>query len=370
MRWRGAKPSTATAVIMTILLSRSRTIQANVIHLNQTTFLHLGKSGGGAVSERLEEWEVAVGKQCHPRPCPVRLSRPNTTFLIDIRDPVDRYFSAFKWRKLVLCNPLNRTKTPAVGEKVMLDPQKYCQPRARNESIMIHEKYQANASLLAEALCETGEAGEEAQRDFKRLSHAKDCLSDWLPNNTWRTANLISVVLEPGFNYLHQLDNAIEWLVSDLLGANIASELAATKHTELLHQTTDQVRMHSSALHSKHKEPLSPLGSCCVARHLKKDYKLLHKLRSVSCKGKLSNVCEAAFASILQRRQPLLDDSVSCADFVELQNVPPEDTSTSKKPRHKKLAGNVLFDDELFWILVAVAAVLLYTCRKCYVLFA
>ena len=101
------------------------------------------------------------------------------------------------------------------------------------ESIMIHEKYQSNASLLAEALCETGEAGDEAKRDFKLLSHAKDCLSDWLPRNTWRTARLVSVVLEPGYDYLHQLDTTIEWLVSETFGANVASELAATKHKEL-----------------------------------------------------------------------------------------------------------------------------------------
>ena len=106
-----------------------------------------------------------------------------------------------------------------------------------------------------------------------------------------------------------------------------------------------------------------------MARHLKRNYQLLEKLKSVSCKGKLSNVCQAAFASILQRRQPLLDETISCLELVKSGNVPPEDTSTSKQLlRHNKVAGNVLFDDELFWVLVGVVAVLVYFCKRCYVL--
>ena len=52
MRWRRAKTVIA-ATILTTTTSLSA-IQANVIHLNQTTFLHVGKSGGGAVDRAIE----------------------------------------------------------------------------------------------------------------------------------------------------------------------------------------------------------------------------------------------------------------------------------------------------------------------------
>jgi hypothetical protein len=348
-------------------------IQATTIHLNQTTFLHLGKAGGGAVTERLNEWEIAIGKQCHPWPCPSDLQNPNTTFLIDIRDPVDRYFSAFNWRNLMLCNPRNRTRTKARGKRVFLHPEKFCRPNFPKESIMLHEKYKSNASLLAEALCEPGDIREEAKRDFRLLSHAKDSISDWLPRDTWQRANLVSVVLESGFNYLHQLDSAIEWLVSQTYGATVASQLAARKHKELLHQTTDEVHMHSSSLRRKQKESLTPLGSCCMARHLKQDYELIQNLKSISCKGMLSNVCEVAFMSILKRREALLDDSVSCSDLVESLEAPNKtDLDELKKmmtrPRLNKLVSKIAFDDELFWILVGSAILVLYICRRCSVL--
>jgi hypothetical protein len=68
------------------------------IVLKDTILLHIGKGGGGSVQERMEIWQVDF-LYCHPNPRPKKHSNaPN--WLINIRDPVDRFYSAFNWRGL------------------------------------------------------------------------------------------------------------------------------------------------------------------------------------------------------------------------------------------------------------------------------
>jgi hypothetical protein len=265
--------------------------------LKGVLFLHPGKAGGGSVKERYRHWHVRM-KSCHPRPCPDRILSFNFT-LISVRDPVDRFVSAFNWRAQVLCRTKGETR-PQDGARATRNPDLFCKNRelgesTYEESIMIHEKYKSNVSMLAEALC----FGEEGREDLKQLGHARYSLSDWLPGKTANTSNLVAFVVEPGFDFIQQVDAALKWIIGLVMGETSASSLE--EYIINQNMTTSNEYEHSSMRQGYHAPPLSPLGTCCLARHFAKDYELLLVLRERACRD--SGPCSEAIQSILDRRK-------------------------------------------------------------------
>jgi hypothetical protein len=73
------------------------------------TFVHPGKGGGGSFLERAQSvWRLNL-TECHPNPCNNLLQTqtkgassggktPTKKLIISIRDPIDRFVSAFYWR--------------------------------------------------------------------------------------------------------------------------------------------------------------------------------------------------------------------------------------------------------------------------------
>ena len=163
---------------------------------------------------------------------------------------------------------------------------------------MLQDKYRANANNLAEALCDTGVVGEEARHDLKMIGHMQCTLVDWLPADSWIGTNLIAVVQEPGFDLIGQVNAALEWIVSESIGEGANFTLDKNSSTPVKFQ-------HSSTSKGKRSQ-LSTLGTCCVARHLADDYKLLHNISPVVCRGNASDVCSAAISSILNRRRAMI----------------------------------------------------------------
>lgn len=75
---------------------------------SKVTFYHVGKGGGGSVSSKFDEYGIAK-KGVHPSPSDSGiadiLDGVNKTLIINVRDPVDRFVSAFDWRSLLFCSP-------------------------------------------------------------------------------------------------------------------------------------------------------------------------------------------------------------------------------------------------------------------------
>ena len=82
------------------------------------TFFHLGKAGGGTVSRELRLNHISIAMS-HPKPNSGRIAElqkgPSQTLIVNLRDPVDRFISAFRWRLVVLCSPDDERKAGRKG---------------------------------------------------------------------------------------------------------------------------------------------------------------------------------------------------------------------------------------------------------------
>lgn len=299
--------------------------------LPRAIFLHLGKTGGGSLTKRLELWGVRVAMKCHPSPCP-EVSIKADQIVVTVRDPVDRFLSAFNWRAIILCQ-LTNTESRQVSQHAWTNPNSFCTSCCQTERLLIHQKYNFSATQLAEALCnddnddddkkriQSTTKGNQAAQDLKRIVHARTSLTEWLPENSWdrKHVNVTVVVQEPGFSFVEQADSAILELVRQSLGEKVA-EMLMVRGTKLQsNMEISESDQHSSAILVNRfggEKTLSLLGQCCVARHHKQDYELLAKLRTVGCRGDQSEICRAAIDSIIYRRKDLLDDNISCQDVV------------------------------------------------------
>ena len=121
------------------------------------TFFHLGKAGGGTVSRELRLNHMSISMS-HPKPNPgriVELQRgPSQTLIVNLRDPIDRFISAFRWRLVVLCSPDDERKAGRKG--AAQDPFGKCKTSItmKAEEKMLRETYNSDPNVIAEALCE------------------------------------------------------------------------------------------------------------------------------------------------------------------------------------------------------------------------
>lgn len=350
-------------------------------------FLHVGKAGGGTVGSRIKrDWNISlVG--CHPHPCnPVRtnannrrtINARNTTeashtqtdtnsgtkesnyfhlvkmyltqnryIVINIRDPIDRFVSAFYWRILITCNPDGHDPRKQV-RRAWENPYEWCKQIGKEEKQVLFHKYHRNVSALAEALCNNGSDNddntftiqEDVKHDIKTIMHAQHTLEDWLTNkfDWWDyTRNIIPVVLEKGFDLYQQTDDGILYLLNDI-DMNLLTTTMTTTNTSAttITTTTDGIEerslkdyippnkntnnrltemTHSSKWNNNNNNssssnnfgeqiPLSKLGEQCLGRYFRRDYELISNLiKKNVCKN---DTCRNALQSILDRRSDIL----------------------------------------------------------------
>lgn len=173
-------------------------------------FLHVGKAGGGTVKARLRHyWHVRAIRHCHPRPCPSLLpwrvedredgrwnasskaiegrsssnnngsssaekwrrrqqTPPSSPLLLNVRDPVDRFVSAFNWRTKPFCIPYGHERREPLPRGVTYknfvfaknenapNLETHCLPRNRSSSMydLVYGRYRGNADKMARALCD------------------------------------------------------------------------------------------------------------------------------------------------------------------------------------------------------------------------
>jgi len=196
--------------------------------------LRPGKSGSGTALERFQLSNIKFDF-CHPLPC-INQTRDAESVFITIRDPVERFVSAFNWRSLLICNDFNETRQR--GRSRANYPMEYCDERVEEKEI-IHHKYKKNVNNLAMALCQQHHH-KEAITDVDKISHAKYSLSDWLqPSKIWHNSEgeskLLPLVLESGYDFKNQIDESIRFVFSHNYDAE-ALEKKENKYKNKLEQ--------------------------------------------------------------------------------------------------------------------------------------
>mmetsp|Transcript_12204 Transcript_12204/g.23801 ORF Transcript_12204/g.23801 Transcript_12204/m.23801 type:complete len:471 (-) Transcript_12204:50-1462(-) len=336
-------------------------------NMDSLRFFHLGKGGGGTIEFILKDYHVAFERN-HPRPrFDLKLLRgPTTTLLINIRDPVDRFVSAFKWRALLFCGKDDTRVKYTKGNKrpPHIYPDKVCYGGDhQEEKQMLHQDFQYDPNLLAEALCEDSPDFETTAEKLKLIAHARYSLNDWLKflvdpemysaigpkgirkvmaltteprvgnNHTslldWHTQQAILEL----YSYSDLNDEQIELILKHKPQLSENKKSAADKKT---HSSTS-----SSVANIVDPHPLRKLGECCLARFFRDDYRLIkamlpkHGFENFTEISPLQNVhpllnsvcswgsdeqrasCMADLESMIRRRAGFLDNSLgSCKNVV------------------------------------------------------
>jgi hypothetical protein len=272
-------------------------------------FLHVGKAGGGSIEHRAAfKWHIALCR-CHPDPCP-RLVDGSSHYLINIRDPIDRFVSIFNWRMLVLCHPNGDPRTPvAVG--AFQDTEHLCEmemPSNRDEIRALFYTYQADVNRLAESLCPATEASLDAEPDLVLIRHMPT-LMDWLGAD-WRNFHpkLFPIIQDGSVDFDQQVDDAMVWLYNETRferqeDFDVRANKALQFQTELseYEETAAAIdHRHSSGVHPK----LTKDAERCLARRFQDEYQILKEM--VDKKVCKTHACSLGLSSILQQRLELL----------------------------------------------------------------
>lgn len=306
-------------------LTGSSSTQLYRIPRDQVTFLHIGKAGGGSVVEEFHRAGVHVD-ECHPRPCSPQRTREQvrdrTLLLVSIRDPVDRFVSAFYYAVLVLCRQDDDRRRP--HRRFWDDPRTRCARRRhhKRDVHLVFHVYQANVSLLAADLCAPAAQPvrrRRARRTVRSLEHLQHGITDWLTINNdndddfdWRSEDMFAIVMEPNVTELvHEARRALRWMMPKVshrtAGVNSSydddDDEARRRRLRKPPVPRDVVvdTRHST---SRVKRPLSRTGEACVARYHRTDYEFLRDRREDLCK---TDGCRDGIRSILDRRRPFLE---------------------------------------------------------------
>jgi len=251
---------------------------------NETIFFHVGKAGGGTVKAELSKLRVEV-PAIHPAPSvrhTKRLHQNETTIVINIRDPVDRFVSAFVWmyRGISLCYPIDKRHTGAQAKH-----HNVCNRDSTAEEKKLWDKYQGDPNNLAEALCEDSPDQVQAVKDYEKITHSHS-LSHWLNSHELSTINRINNIMaltletQEG-NNTHSLEQQTRDLALYLLekryGKKSANEILVQSQSAES-QAENEGHLHSTKeINTKHRT-LSSKGECCLARHLANDYDLIYTM--------------------------------------------------------------------------------------------
>eukprot|EP00536_Pseudo-nitzschia_multiseries_P005718 jgi/Psemu1/303567/fgenesh1_kg.111_\ len=85
------------------LAGAKQEVKGDFYRVQNTTLLHLGKAGGGVITERLRKlrFNMLYRHAYHSDP---GLWKDTSIYLMALRDPIDRFVSNFYWSGLILCH--------------------------------------------------------------------------------------------------------------------------------------------------------------------------------------------------------------------------------------------------------------------------
>ena len=259
----------------------------------------MGKAGGGTIASRLRKvWRLQIF-QCHPFPCVnEKWKEPDfdhPILLISLRDPVDRFVSAFYWRILRLCHP----ELDKRGERPASVRGTTCQNDNNRDEFVdeteaLFYRYNQNASWLAEDLCSTNKTKAQIAREsLGFIWHAQYDIGDWLDFH-WNGTKIFPLVVEPDTEDLEdQVDNAMHWFNNF---TEMQTHDGFERRAAFARMKKQPKNKHTSR---KAKQQLTPKAEQCLEQYYRKDYQLLKDLKDSACK---TEGCRHAIQSILDRR--------------------------------------------------------------------
>ena len=346
-----------------------------------TVAFHVGKGGGGTLMKHLD---VSVN-WVHPHPRPSINEQlqngPLRTLIFNVRDPVDRFVSAFNWRNAILCHPNDERhwgKKQLRGKRKIgatKRPDEFCKTGYEEEEILLRETYQSSPSVLAEALCHDSPLRPSAVQDFSKVHH-NTTLTQWLdflvdPRLVKNTGDdgiqqfiVLPVEKRSGANetlFEKHIENLRRHLLSNRYGEDASNKMMRLaeeqkrKREETRSRKRKDMPKHEAHLHSSEKlvnstkSKLTKLGECCLARYLTDDYRLIqsmlggdessnselviagldplvaaHPVIRKACtwgNDQQQELCRGDLMSILMRRAKYLDESKgSCSAIVSANN--------------------------------------------------
>ena len=266
-----------------------------------TVLFHVGKGGGGTLQSRFGKKIQFI----HPHPqssINKQLQNgPLRTLIVNVRDPVDRFISAFNWRNAVLCHPNDKRQKGKA--EATAQPNKFCKEHS-DEEILLRETYQSNPSVFAEALCHDSPSHSLAEKDYRQIGHSTT-LTEWLDflidprlveditDDGIQHLIVLSLEKRPGANetlFEKHIDNLMLQLLQNQYGVDLGNKMmrlaqeqevkrGETHDLRSSNKQQEQAYLHSSEKFYNSTPPaLTKLGECCLARHLMDDYRLIESM--------------------------------------------------------------------------------------------
>lgn len=303
----------------------------------------MGKAGGGTVRAVFEALKIKfiqihVAKNKYPR----SLVDKGRMFLVTIRDPVDRFISAFNYIGRVYCHNNDTREVLTKENRIRYNlTEKGIQSMCKDDKNIIESRYNFNVNKFAEALCD-----EEEKKYVKMISHMKYSITDFLGTllKEHDMSSFKFMIMEPEYDFLLQIKSALEVVV------NMTQHEKQLEIPEPIQQylyknvprniSEDYLHKSQSSTNTQINQPISNLGACCVARYYEKDYKLLEELYEggTVCDGRARNECMEALHSILERRTEFYNtiENHSCSHIAEemkplSENIDSTDNSKEEK---------------------------------------
>jgi len=370
-----------TAFLAIAATSSADTPGHNPTHSNQQIlFNHVGKAGGGSVRSVMRESKLLDSNSCCKGNRLIEVWHPygflmpavNYPFIVmNVRDPVDRFSSAFDWRSQLFCRPYamesrKRTKKkPSPGQR---ESRCWTAPPGKTNADAITDKqmlkdYNFSKNALAEDLRSTdGALRKKAAESIQLIQHAK--VSLWERSGGIETINALvekgvkiyAVAIADGFNFDSQIEAAfydiaqvmkntqdeahlrkhllnvaienVEIALKDKVTSareKIASEQPANTSGPLKCEDNHGMAVGASArtsvaygCHSSGSKSHLPAElRIPIGQYYDGDYDIIDRLQHVGCHGALADTCRGALASILARRP-----AVEAEDLPTVERLP------------------------------------------------
>ena len=278
-------------------------------------FLHMGKAAGGTILERTRDvWKMKI-KECHPKLCPLATQYPNRTgLLLSVRDPIDRWVSAYYWRLHIICNP-DGSDPRKIDNGASHNPQRFCKKMQKKKTKHLFDgTFHHDANRVAEALCSLSDPklAQLANLTMPQVHHAQIFIHDWLDFD-WKSEHLFALVVgdRDSFDLEAQVDAAMQWLHNRTRFETPELFRKRIQHAQRRVVTGKYVH---SAFSPKGKRQLSLAAQKCLAEYYRKDYILLRDKKELLCK---TEECLKGIQAILDRRMALLSDKATSQAVLE-----------------------------------------------------
>ena len=341
---------------------------------HKVTFFHAGKAGGGTISRELKMNKISGLSMCHPKPSSTKVAALQTgeskTLIINVREPIDRFVSAFKWRLVVLCSPDDTRKAGRRGAAHAPTEKCKTSKSMREEEKMMREVYNSDPNEMAEALCVDSPRYEQAVQDYDMILHTMP-LSEWLsflirPDRIQDISNkgiedVIALPMEKKEGqsetlFEHHIQQLSIYLLHRVKGhtmkeaeyilQQLPEKIEDEKYLKAKEKWSHSSTKYRNDTSATPSSPLSALGECCLSRHLMTDYRIIqtmylgnadkggsslkqhipkpltdaHPSLQLACNwgsNEQQELCRADLNSMISRRSRYLDESLgSCSKVV------------------------------------------------------